>query len=191
MERPIFLGAPDVFVFLSVFVFVYFRYRKERYPSGSRKPNPSIHPSHTALTIELFDIRADERILRGSCCAEQCALGLGVHARPPRPRRRCSRRRLSAGRRLPQPPPPSPSPVGASSPLAPSPLPPAAPPRAYALFLALSCPPRVRRCDSLSLYASVCLQLVGRFTLDANSELKVLLIYHAFCGGRVHLDRPI
>uniref|UniRef100_A0A0E0AA27 alpha-glucan, water dikinase n=1 Tax=Oryza glumipatula TaxID=40148 RepID=A0A0E0AA27_9ORYZ len=42
--------------------------RKERYPSGSRKPNPSIHPSHTALTIELFDIRADERILRGSCC---------------------------------------------------------------------------------------------------------------------------
>uniref|UniRef100_A0A0D3GH18 J domain-containing protein n=1 Tax=Oryza barthii TaxID=65489 RepID=A0A0D3GH18_9ORYZ len=51
MERPIFLGAPD-----------------ERYPSGSRKPNPSIHPSHTALTIELFDIRADERILRGSCC---------------------------------------------------------------------------------------------------------------------------
>lgn len=102
MERPIFLGAPDVFVFLSVFVFVYFRYRKERYPSGSQKPNPSIHPSHTALTIELFDIRADERILRGSCC------GRAVRARPRRPRapRLALAGAAPAGGSPPRPPPP-------------------------------------------------------------------------------------
>uniref|UniRef100_A0A0E0PYA1 alpha-glucan, water dikinase n=1 Tax=Oryza rufipogon TaxID=4529 RepID=A0A0E0PYA1_ORYRU len=42
--------------------------RRDIHPDPGSRIHPSIHPN-TGLTIELFDIRADERILRGSCCA--------------------------------------------------------------------------------------------------------------------------